>query len=464
MTPPSERPRVLPPSPKSLPFIGHLAGFARDPLAYLQALAKSHGPVVLLRLIGRNFYFVSGPEEAGHVLVRDAKRYKKDFFMDQLAEVLGRGLLTANGEHWRRQRKLAQPAFQPKRVDAYAPTMARLADGLTETFREGETRDLHADMMRVTLDIVAETLFGAVVRDDASTMANAIDVVQRRYEGLFGTGIVLDQRIPLPIHRKLKKAVRDVDAMLYRVIEARRQSPEDRGDLLGTFLASRDEEGNGMSAESLRDEAITLFMAGHETTALTLTYVFRLLTEHPEIEARLHAELDAVLGDRPPTRADVEKLVLTEAIVEEALRLYPPAWTIGRECTEATTIGPYTIEPGDSVILSQWVAHRDEASFPDALAFKPDRWLGEASKNLPRFAFFPFGGGPRTCIGNQFAMLEAVIVLAAIARTTRILVDLTAPFELVPAITLRPRGPVPARVVARTPRARSERAASPLPP
>ena len=426
--------------------------FGRSPLEFLTETARTHGPIVKLSLAGKPFYLVTGPEDVERVLVKDAKRYKKDYFIEKLGDVLGKGLLTSEGDYWKRQRKLAQPAFQPKRVDAYAPAMARLTDELTGLFREGETRDLHADMMRVTLDIVAETLFGAVVRDDAALVAHTVEVIQKRYEGLFGSGLLLDVRLPLPIHIRMRRAVAKVDEMLYRVIEARRGHTEDRGDLLGTFLAQQDDDGGGgMTNVQLRDEAMTIFMAGHETTALTLTYVFRLLTENPAVEAKLHEELDRVLAGRAPTRADVEALPYTEAVVKESMRLYPPAWTVGREALEDTTLGPYTIKKGDMVITPMWVVHRDEKLFKNADAFRPERWLTDETKHLPRFAFFPFGGGPRICIGNQFAMLEAIVVLAAMARSYRVEVDLKAPFELVPSITLRPAGPMPAKVSRRVP-------------
>lgn len=450
MSEPPSSPTLARTAPKPLPVFGHLLEFARAPLEFLTETARAHGPFVRLSLLGKRVYLVSSPELVERVLVKDAKRFKKDYFIDKLAEVLGRGLLTSEGDHWRRQRKLAQPAFQPRRVDAYAPAMARLTDELTARFRDGETRDLHADMMAVTLDIVAETLFGAVVRDDAQVVAHAVEVIQQRYDGVLGSGILLDLRIPLPIHLRMKRLLAQVDRMLYRVIDARRAAPEDRGDLLATFLASRDEAGRGMTDEQLRDEAITLFMAGHETTALTLTYAFRLLTQHPAVEAKLHEELDRVLGGRAPTREDADRLPYTEAVVKEALRLYPPAWTLGREVLEPTTLGDVTLEPGDMVVMSQWVVHRDPSLFPEPTVFRPERWLGDETRALPKLAFFPFGAGPRVCIGNQFAMLEAVVVLAAIARRHRIVVDLDAPFGLTPSITLRPSGPVPARIHRRS--------------
>lgn len=436
-------------APRALPLLGHVVEFARDPLSFLEKTAREHGAVVPLHLANRRFVLISDPGLIEHALVRDARSYQKDAFTKALSDVLGNGLLTSDGDIWRRQRKLASVAFQPKRVDAYADVMVRLAEEISARIADGESRDLHTDMMSLTLDVVAETLFGAVVRADATTFSRALEVFQRRYEGIFGTGIMLDRRIPIPIHVRMWRASASVDRILMRIIGDRRNHLRERTDLLETLLAARDDDGSGMSDAQVRDEAVTLFMAGHETTALTLTYAFRLLTENPEARAKLEAEVDQVLGDRAASIADIASLTYTEAVVKECLRLYPPVWLIAREAIEATEVDGFPIDKGDSVAFSQWVMHRSALYWEAPLVFRPERWVGDAAKSVPRFAFFPFGGGPRVCIGNHFAMLEAIALLASIVRTHRVDVDLTAPFELVPSVTMRPSHAVPARFVRR---------------
>ncbi len=430
-----------------------IVGYIRDPLAYLLQARREGGPICRLPLGVINPYLVSDPALIEQVLVSDNKSYSKDFFMRLLGrEALGQGLLSSEGDFWRRQRRLAQPAFHRERLLSYGDTMVRCAEEYAARLRPGERRALHHDMMELTLHIVVKTLFGEDATVSTQAVGESLDVLLSRYADNLFLSFPQIGRWPLPMNFRFARGMRQLDDIILSLIARRRASSGERGDLLAMLLSAQDEDGSGMSDKQLRDEVITLFTAGHETTALALSYAFMLLSQHPAVAATLLAELRSVLGpERPgrlPTAADVPALRYCEAVVQETLRLYPPAWILGREAITDTTLAGQPVPHRTPVWISQWVMHRDEAYFPQPERFQPERWLDGLSRRLPRFAYFPFGGGPRLCIGSSFAMTEAILVLATIARRVNLQVEPPQPLVLMPSITLRPKHGLSAVVAA----------------
>jgi cytochrome P450 len=432
-----------PPGPRGHFLTGSLPEFRRDLLGFFDACARDYGDFAAFRLGPRQLILVSNPDAIEDVLVTNARNFTKHFALRINSLLLANGLLTSEGDFWLRQRRLIQPAFLRERVNAYGPIMVEYAERMVAGWRDGETRDLHADMMRLTLEIVAKTLFDADVAHEAHGVGEAMEVAMASFVGRLFKAFPLPRWLPTPGNLRLKRAVRRLDNIIYGLIHERRQSGEDRGDLLSRLLVAQDEEdGHHMTDQQLRDELMTLFLAGHETTALALSWTWYLLAQHPEVEARLLAELQSVLGGRSPTVADLPRLRYTDLVVTESMRVYPPVYTIGRENIEACEIGGYPIPAGTTLLLSQWVMHRHPRYFDEPLKFKPERWEGGLARRLPKYVYFPFGGGPRICIGTTFALLEAVLVLATIAQ--RFHFQLVPGHVVVPApsITLRPRNGV----------------------
>ena len=406
----------------------------RDPLAFLRDISQEHGDVVRFRLPGQDIYLFNHPSAIDEVLRGQHERVIKDEFTRRLSIVGGNGLLTSEGSFWKRQRRLAQPAFHQQRVQSYAEVMVRHAERCAARFTLSETRDVHPDMMRLTLDIVAETLFGTDVTGSAAVIRAALDAAMDHFSGY---GVLIPFAIPTPSNRRFRRAMRELDEVVYRMIREHRAAG-DRGDLLSMLLTAKSDEGV-MSDQQLRDEIVTLTLAGHETTALTLSFALHALARHPHVESALHDELQRVLLDRSPTAADVPRLPYTRAVVRETMRLYPPAWAIGREATSPVRIGGYDVPAGTQLWAAQWVVHRDARFFPDPERFRPERWTPEFEQQLPRFAYFPFGGGPRVCIGNAFAMLEATLLLAVLVQNVRVRSTSNQELRFLPSVTLRPR-------------------------
>jgi cytochrome P450 len=319
--------------------------------------------------------------------------------------------------------------------------MTEMAARTASRWRDGETLDISQEMMRLTLAIVAKTLFDADVEAEADEIGAALTAVMELFDMLLMPFSELLEKLPLPHVRRFRRAKERLDATIYRIIEERRQSKEDRGDLLSMLLSARDEEGDGggMSDLQVRDEVMTLFLAGHETTSNALTWTWYLLSEHTEVEAKLHAELDAVLEGRPPAFEDVARLRYTEMVLAESMRLYPPAWAIGRLALKDYEVGGYTIPAKSLVLLSQYVTQRDERFFPEPARFDPERWTPEAKEARPQFSYFPFGGGPRRCIGEGFAWMEGVLLTAALAQRWRMRLIPNHRVETNAVITLRPK-------------------------
>lgn len=412
----------------------------RDGPGLLTRSAREYGDLVTLRMGPVWLLFVAGAALVEEVLVTRHEDFAKGRSVDPFRVLVGNGLFTSDGAFWRRQRRLAQPAFHRQRVAGYGAHMAAYTQRLLDEWRVGETRDVHEDMMRLTLQIVGKTLFDTEVDHAAvglgRAFAAALQGVNERAHSL----VPLPLAIPTRANVKLRTALRTLDATVYGLIAARRADGADHGDLLSMLLHARDEDGSGMTDRQLRDEAMTIVLAGHETTATALSWAWHLLAQHPQAEARLHAEVDAVLPDgRLPTLDDLPKLRFAEMVFYEALRLYPPAWIFVREAVRDTSLGGQPVRRGTRILLSPYVVHRDPRNFEDPDTFRPERWEGDLQRRLPKGAYFPFSLGQRMCVGNAFALMEAVLIMSSIARRFRLTPAPDASAAVWARATLRPR-------------------------
>ncbi len=450
------------PGPRSR-FPGHLMfAFRADPLGFLQRCAAKYGDVCAFRGARRRFILMSHPDDIRDVLVAKAEHFTKSPALRQAKVMLGEGLLTSEGDFHRRQRRLSQPAFHPQRVATYAAAMVKRAAQTSAEWRDGETIDLHDSMMRLTLRVVTETLFGADIDNEIAEIGRAMDVLVRMFDRARNPLAPILNHLPLPSNYRFLRASKYLAKTIDRFVAERRAEGANRGDLLSTLIRARDTDGDeyspqtaadfrprlpipgddGMSDRQLRDELLTLFAAGHETTANALTFAWRLVARHPEVAEKLYEEVDREIADDTAT---VDRLPYTRAVVSEAMRLYPPAWVLMREAKDDVRVGPREHEIGasDIIITCQWVVHHDERWWPDPMRFDPMRWFYESAKeSRPRYAYFPFGGGPRSCIGEAFAWTEATLLLAHLAKQWRMEDVAKKPLRLLPTITLRPKDPV----------------------
>jgi cytochrome P450 len=434
-----------------LPFIGDMTELGRDPLRFLERL-HAHGDVVRFDFMGKSTVSIANPDDVATVLLETGKRFIKGYQKGfALPLVLGNGLVTSEGDFWRRQRKLVQPAFHTQRIGAYATTMTDYTLELLQTWRTNETRDIHEDMMSLTQRIIAKTMFDADTKTESSSLGHALRSMVVNMNADFGLLGMFPNWVITPSRGRLKTAVAEIDAFLNRIIKARLKNAEPRGDLLEMLLEARDDDGHGMTPKQLRDELFTLYSAGHETTSNALAWTWLFLSEHSDAREQLERELDEVLQGRTATLEDIRRLTYTEAIIKESMRLHPPVWSISRNAAEDVELGGYLVPKNTDVWINAWILHRDARWFPEPLEFRPERWLEPHSvdKNLHKYAYIPFGGGPRICIGNSFAMLEAVLILATIAQQYRI--HVTQPVEREASITLTPKHGVQARLQRRTP-------------
>jgi cytochrome P450 len=385
-------------------------------------------------------YLLNHPDHVEYVLVQNNRNFIKSKGVRHSLGFLGDGLLTSEGSFWRRQRRLAQPAFHRERIDAYGGVMVECAERAISGWKGSETRDVHEDMARLALDVVAKTLFGTLLTVEFEEVGAALETITQRFTGRGGVLFHIPEKVPTPANLRFRRAIQLLDGIIYKIIEGRRAGGERDGDLLSMLLEARDEEtGESMSDRQLRDEIMTIFLAGHETTANALSWTWYLLARHPEAEARLLEELGEVLEGCAPTVGDLPRLRYTDMVVKESMRLYPPAWAFGRETVEDCKIGGYHVPAGTQLVMSQWVMHRDPRYYERAGEFRPERWVDGSVEKLPPYAYFPFGGGPRLCIGRSFAKMEAVLLLATIAQKFRLRLAQDRPVEPQPSITLRPR-------------------------
>lgn len=425
-----------PPGPKNPPIIGNLRPFRANTLAFICKAAREYGDVVYFRVVSQHLHLVSHPDYVREILVTNQNNFIKSRALQRAKILLGEGLLTSEGAHHLRQRRLVQPAFHRDRLSNYAAAMSECVVRARERWRAGSTMDVSVEMAKLTLSVVAKTLFSADIESEAHEIGEAMTSILQLFKVLLMPFSEYMDKLPLPSMRRFEKARARLDSTIYGLIAERRKSGADMGDLLSMLLLAQ-EEGDEMTDQQVRDEALTLFLAGHETGANALTWSWYLLSQHPEVEQRLHEEIDAVLGDRPPELADVSNLRYTEMILAEALRLYPPAWAIGRKALAPFTLGEFQIPAGSICIVSPFVVQRDPRWFSEPEQFDPERWTPEARDARPKFSYFPFGGGARVCIGERFAWMEGVILMAAIAQKWRFRLAPGQQVEPLPLVTLR---------------------------
>jgi cytochrome P450 len=437
-----------------------LSAIRHEPLELITRTREEHGLIARLRVPGLPMYLVSDPTAIQDALIRTHHGYVKGRRrrggdpggpgIEPLRRALGDGLLSSPPELHKRQRRLMQPMFHRERIAEYAATFAGLAAELADQWRPGERRDMHRDMTELTLAIVARTIFDVDLDDTVvTTIRDAMSVNQRTLRRAALPGGTLLDRLPLPSTRRWHESRAALDAVVYRLIDERRAAGTTGRDLLSLLLSVRDADtGEAMPDRQVRDEAMTLLLAGHETTANALSWMLHLLGRHPDEQARLHSELDEVLGSRLPTADDFGRLPYATAVLHETMRLFPPAWLLLRRLAEDRDVCGYHLPVGSVLMLAPWVVHRDPLWWPEASRFLPERWLAP-NGDRPRFAYFPFGGGPRQCIGNTFAEMEAVLVIATLLRRWRVAPASDEPVRPLPLVTLRPRGGIDMTVHAR---------------
>jgi cytochrome P450 len=413
----------------------------RDATNFLERIAREYGDVVFFRIGPRKLYLFVQPDAIREMLVTHDRAFVKSLALQRTKIVLGEGLLTSEGEFHLRQRRLAQPAFHRDRIRRYAEVMCAYAMRMRERWTDGQHLDIHHEMMRLTLAVVAKTLFDADVEAQADEIGGALTEIMLMFPLLINPIAELVLKLPLPQVRRFRRSLGRLDRTIYDVIASRRAGGEDRGDLLSMLLLAQDAEGQsgGMTDLQVRDEAMTLFLAGHETTANALAWTWYLLAQNPDAEREMHREIDEVLGDREPSPDDYPRLRYTEMVLAESMRLFPPAWSVGRMATSDVKIGGYDLPAGSVAIASQWVTHRDARFWPEPLRFDPLRFTDEAKLARTKFAYFPFGGGSRICIGESFAWMEGILLLATLARRWRMRLVPGHPVIPAPSITLRPK-------------------------
>ncbi len=437
---------TFPPGPKGRPFVGHLFTlftFRRDPLSFLQKAVRDYGDLVSFRRVGsQDIFLLNHPDYIQDVFVTHQRNFTKGREVERVKVFLGEGLMTSEGNLHRRQRRLVQPAFHRQRVSTYGASMVEYAVQTRERWRDGVALDVAQEMMHLTLAIVGKALFDAEVETEATELEAALTtIVMEGAPRIISPFYDLLSRLPLPSNRRLQEALGRLDTTIHRMINERRASGEDRGDLLSLLLLARDQEGDGsgMTEKQVRDEAITHFLGGHETMATALTWTWYLLSQNPEAEAEFHAEIDSVLAGRLPTVNDVSQLHYTRMVFAESLRLYPPVWAIGRRALEDYEIPPYRIPANSLLIMSPYVTQRDPRYFPNPSVFDPPRWTPEAQAERPKYSYFPFGGGSHQCIGEAFAWMEGVLLIATLAQRWRLRLVPGHPVAVQPLVTLRPK-------------------------
>ncbi|MFF8837703.1 cytochrome P450 [Streptomyces sp. NPDC015130] len=438
--------------PRGLPFLGNLPAFGKDPLAFFEQL-RERGDFVRWRFGRGPALFIAHPDTVGELLTEVERTFDQPDLGIAFRTLLGNGVVVAKGADWRRKRSLVQPSVRPKQVRSYAATMTECAVDLADRWSDGQPINVKKEMAALTQLIAVRTIFGVDTAADAEAIGRAMDIAQQEIGAEFsGIGAILPDWVPTPGRARIKRATAVIDAEVSRVVARHRDGDTERPDLLSRLLAARDETGARLSDQEIRDETVTLYIGGHETTSSTLVWAWYLLSRNPRVREALEEELDRVLADHEPGYDDYASLPYTQAVVKETLRLYPTIWLITGIAKEGATLGGRPVPVGTRVWSSQWATQRDPRWYGDAEAFRPERWLttedGRPAEDIPEYAWFPFGGGPRVCLGTRFALVEAVLVLAVLAR--RFELELyTRDIRPVPSLTLQPDREVVATVRAR---------------
>lgn len=440
-----------PPGPSGRPIIGNTRQFMTETPEFYVNMSEEYGDVVSLSLLGLgDVYLLTNPFHVEDVFMDNDRFTQPEAFTQGFESLFGDGIVTSRGDHWRRQRTLMQPAFQRDRMESYEGIMTGHAERLVARWEAGQRVDIEREMRGLTLRVLIEAMFGSDLEYDDErlrTMATYLEEPGKPKNQPIT--YLVPEWVPIPLWRRYKTAIEYFEGIIYDLIAERRAEPGDRQDLLSMLLAARDDTAVEMSDELLRDEMMAILIAGHETTALTLTCAWYLLATHPEKFRRLRRELDDVLDGRTPTMADLPELEYTESVIRESLRLYPPAPIHPREPTEDVEIGGYDVPAGSFIAISAWALHRDERHYDDPAAFRPERWTNGLERDLPSAAFCPFGGGPRQCLGQHFAMIEAQLLLATIAQTYDLDLASATPLDVAAAFVLIPETDLEMTVRAR---------------
>lgn len=446
---------AAPPGPKDSFFgMSLIRRFRSDPLGFLSEVGHTYGDLASLRMGPVQAYLANSPELTREILVTKAKHFHKERrTLDALRQIDGEGLVISEGDLWVRQRRLLQPAFHPRRMAKYSDTIIDRTRRFLDRWQPGEVRDVAADMTHLTVEIIAKLFYDLELSDEVQRLGNAVRVLSETLTAELSTFLPVPDWMPTPAKRRKREAIRTLDTMIRETIRKRRASPDDRGDLLSMLLLAMDDEGDGkgMSDQQARDEAVTMFNAGHDSTAAGLAWIWHALTTHPEVEARLVEEVDAVLGQRPARFEDVPKLRYLDQVVRETLRLYPPVWILfARVPTQDTELGGYPIKKGSWIYIVPWVTHHDARFFPDPDRFDPERFSPERIGDIPQYAWLPFGAGPHVCIGQQLALTEMVLITATILQRFR-LKCLPNPTHVIPEplLAMRPKGGLQLKLEAR---------------
>lgn len=441
------------PGPNGGWLLGNLAEFRAGMLPFFERCRREYGKVVAFRLGPKRLILVSDPTLIEQVLVTHNKNFKKHFATRLLKPVLGKGLLLSEGSQWLRQRRLVQPAFSRRFTDEFVEIVKLHTSRLADAWEQNARRELYHDMTQLTVQIAAHAFLGISDADDTEEIGDCLEVIHEDFEHRFQQSWNLPTWIPTTRNRRLSKAVRALTAIIGRMIDERRQDVDGRQDALSLLLRAEDEDGQRMPLQLLRDEVMTLLLAGHDTTANGLTWTWSLLAQHPGVVSQLRAEGSKPISSCPHSGA----APFAQKVIKESMRLFPPVYLFGREARCSVQLGDYSIRKGDSVVMSQWIVHRDESYFPDPLVFDPDRWSAERERSLPKYAYFPFGGGPRVCIGREVAMLEAEQIISNLARRFTVSLDSPDGAEPWPTVTLRPRNAVWATLTDRKATSHSDR-------
>jgi cytochrome P450 len=441
--------RTDPPGPKGVPVFGNSRQYARDQFAFLTAVGDAYGDVVRLDLGPFETYMITDPDDVERVLVTDDAKYRKpDFQDDAIGDLLGEGLLLSEGDVWRKQRDLAQPAFRMRRLAGLDEMMTGYTQAMLDDWVDGEVRDVEIEMARLTVKIIVEAMFGATIDDErVRTVQQHLEPLGQRFEPSPMRFLIPDW-LPTRENRRYRESIEVLEAVIDDLVAERRGTAQADGDapmdLLSILLRAK--ARGEQSDRQLRDELMTMLLAGHDTTALTLTYTWYLLSEHPDVERRVHDELDRVVGDQNPTAADVRQLESVDRVLSEAMRLYPPVYVMFRQPKTDVRLGGYRIPADSAVMLPQWVIHRSPRWYDDPETFDPDRWTAERRSERPRYAYFPFGAGPRHCIGKQFSLLEAKLVLGTVAGQFSLERVADGPLPLRGSLTMHPADGMEMRV------------------